>query len=251
MDVYWLELRQANVPDGNDWLSAGELARLDAMRFPKRRADWRLGRWTAKRALSAYLKASGKLPSLAEIEVRAAASGAPEAFLAAKPAGVTISLSHRNGTALCTIASSAAQLGCDLELIEPRSEAFVADYFTGEEQALVALSPAADQPQLLALLWSAKESALKALQEGLRLDTRSVTVSFGGTAELSSNGGERERRFDPTLRSPQPRDAWHPLQVRYMDGQIFHGWWQRTGDLLRTIVAAPSPVTPVALKIPS
>ena len=201
MDVYWLELRQADVPDGNDWLSAGELARLDAMRFPKRRADWRLGRWTAKRALSAYLKASGDLPPpLADMEVRAAASGAPEAFLAAKPAGVIISLSHRNGTALCTITPSAAQLGCDLELIEPRSEAFVADYFTGAEQALVAQSPAADRPQLLALLWSAKESALKALHEGLRLDTRSVTVSFGDAAELSSNVSERERRFDPALR---------------------------------------------------
>ena len=50
--------------------------------------------------------------------------------------------------------------------IEPRSDAFVADYFTIEEQALVARASAADRDRILALLWSGKESALKALREG-------------------------------------------------------------------------------------
>ena len=63
-------------------------------------------------------------------------------------------------------------LGCDLEVIEPRSEEFVADYFTTEEQKMVSQAPIADRSKLLALLWSAKESALKALREGLRFDTR-------------------------------------------------------------------------------
>jgi len=30
------------------------------------------------------------------------------------------------------------EIGCDLEVVEPRSDAFVADYFTSEEQALIA-----------------------------------------------------------------------------------------------------------------
>lgn len=38
-----------------------------------------------------------------------------------------------------------------------------------EEQELVARAPERDE--LVALLWSGKESALKALREGLRLDT--------------------------------------------------------------------------------
>ena len=52
---HWLEQTEADLPAANDWLSAGERLRLDGMRFAKRHADWRLGRWTAKRALAAYL----------------------------------------------------------------------------------------------------------------------------------------------------------------------------------------------------
>ena len=93
---------------------------------------------------------------------------------------------------------SGAELGCDLEIIEPRSDAFVADYFTTEEQALIARASAADRPRLLALLWSAKESALKALHEGLRLDTRCVIVS----------------PFDESF----DLNGWSPLRVRYTGG---------------------------------
>jgi 4'-phosphopantetheinyl transferase len=113
-------------------------------------------------------------------------------------------------------------LGCDLEVIEPRSDAFVSDYFTADERALVARAAWADQPRVVTLLWSAKESALKALGVGLRLDTRCVQVS-------PADG--------------QDTGFWYPMQVRH-DGQIFRGWWQSTGSLLRTLVAAPPPRTP-------
>src|SRR5271165_5117498 len=166
MEVYWFEQTEAEIPAENDWLSKGEVVRLDGMRFAKRRADWRLGRWTAKCAVAAYLDLPGDRPSLTDIEIRPASSGAPEVFVGNKPAAVSISLSHRSGIAACAVAPSGAALGCDLETIEPLSDAFVADYFTGEEQALVALAPAADRFRIVALVWSGKESALKALHEG-------------------------------------------------------------------------------------
>src|SRR5271167_4895888 len=152
MDVFWLEQSEADIPASDDWLSASERASLNAMRFPKRRADWRLGRWTAKRALSAYLNLPGDHQAFANIEVRPAASGAPEAFIANRPASAAISLSHCNGSALCAVAPSGTALGCDLELVEPRSNAFVADYFTAEEQDIVAQASAADGSYLPTLL---------------------------------------------------------------------------------------------------
>jgi 4'-phosphopantetheinyl transferase len=233
LDVYWLEQSEADVPKEDDWLSASEAVRLKSMRFAKRRADWRLGRWTAKRALALSLNMPRHPKALAGIEIRPAQSGAPEVFLANQPAWVTVSLSHRGGSAVCAVALSGAALGCDLEIIEPRSDAFMADYFTAEEQAWVAQESVADRSRLLALLWSGKESALKALREGLRLDTRCVTVSL--------------------VEAPQSGDAngWRPLHVRYGDGQTFHGWWQHTGDLLRTLVAAPPPGPPILLKATS
>jgi 4'-phosphopantetheinyl transferase len=249
MDVYWLEQREADLPPNDDWLSASEAAYLNAMRFPKRRADWRLGRWTAKRAASVYLNVPGDPPSLASIEVHPAASGAPEVFIADRPAAASLSLSHCNGNALCAVALFGAAVGCDLELVEPRSDAFVADYFTAEEQALVAQASAADRSFLTTLFWSAKESALKALHQGLRLDTRSVTVSRP-EGITTSKEDEDACAENPDKILPQHRSIWCPLEVRGTGGEVFHGWWQHTGNLLRTLVSVPAPSLPITLKIP-
>jgi 4'-phosphopantetheinyl transferase len=156
------------------------------------------------------------------LEIRAAISGEPEAYLDAAPLPVSISISHRAGVALCTVAPGGAEIGCDLELVEERSEAFVTDYFTVEEQALVARTPASERPLLLNLLWSAKESALKALHEGLRLDTRYVNVDI----DLSARGRDKT--------------AWEPLHVRLSNGGEFCGRWRQGGSTLRTIVARAS-----------
>jgi 4'-phosphopantetheinyl transferase len=230
MEVYWLEQTEADVPEESDWLTHAELIFLSRLRFAPRRAAWRLGRWTAKRALAAYLDYEGSPSTLARIEIRPASSGAPEVFFDNKPAPLAISLSHRHGRAFCALAPRvAAQLGCDVELIEAHSEAFVRDYFTAEEQALVARQPTANRQWLPVLLWSAKESALKALHEGLRLDTRSVIVN-------------------PTNVSPGP-PSWRPLEVRYTGGHLFHGWWQADGQMVRTIVSVPPPNRPIPLNV--
>jgi len=125
---------------------------------------------------------------------------------------------------MCAVVFSGTALGCDLEEVAPRSDAFVADYFTAEEQALVASCSPGDRPRVSTLIWSAKESALKALHTGLRLDTRSLIVTA------------RESAGD-----------WHPLQVRYQD-QLFLGWWQAADGFVRTIVSDSEPKAPIMLR---
>jgi 4'-phosphopantetheinyl transferase len=249
MDVYWLEQSEADVPLENDWLSARELACLNSLRFPKRRADWRLGRWTAKRALAAYCDVPSHSQSLVKIEIHPAPSGAPEVFFFSQPAPVTISLSHSAGTAMCAIARSSVSLGCDLEAIEPRARAFVTDYFVDEEQALIARLRADDRPQLVTLLWSAKESTLKALAVGLRLDTRCVTVSPDDA--LAGRFGDQKRYNDnPALAFRNYGfDGWRSLQACHAGAQVFRGWWLRDGNRLRTVVADPPPAPPILLEI--
>jgi 4'-phosphopantetheinyl transferase len=250
MDVYWLEQTEADVPAPNDWLGASESACLEKLRIPKRRADWRLGRWTAKRALSLCLNLPVHPHALSEIEIRPASSGAPEVFRGSNPAGVSISLSHRGGIAACAVTMCNAVLGCDLEIVEPRSDAFVADYFASDEQAMIARAPATDRSCLLALLWSAKESALKALREGLRLDIRSVVVSLDDTdLRKDKNEGACVGRQAKGARPPIAPNGWHPLRVSRCNDLVFNGWWQHTGELLRTVVAAPPPVSPILLEI--
>ena len=233
MKVYWTEQAAADVPGDDAWLSAAECARLDAMPIAKRRADWRLGRWTAKSAVAHYLRL-GAPQSFRRIELRPAPSGAPEVFLVNQPAPVAISLSHRAGTAACAVAGPGVALGCDLELIEPHSDAFIADFFTAEEQALLAGASVTKRNRLVALLWSAKESALKAVRVGLRADTRSVAVSPADSLMYRSG-----------------TQIWRPLHLQFTGGQFAEGWWQDDGNLLRTLVAAPPPAAPILLAITS
>jgi hypothetical protein len=75
------------------------------------------------------------------------------------------------------------------------------------------------------LVWSAKESALKALGEGLRLDTRAVEVTV------------------PAWVAGEPT-SWLPLSVRTPGGERFPGHWCTAGDFVWTLVAErgiPSP----------
>ena len=217
--VFWLEQRSRDVPAGNEWLAPSELSRLAAMRFVRRREDWRLGRWTAKHAVLAYLDLPGGLGELPEIEIRPSAGGAPEAFLAGRRAAVAISLSHRMGVGFCAVAPYGTMLGCDIEAVEPRGSGFVAAYFTPEEQDLIRHTPRPGQDELIALLWSAKESVLKALGVGLRRATTDVLVHPAGNA---------------------PPDTWGPLCAHTVEGGVFHGWHRDAGSLVRTVaVAAP------------
>jgi 4'-phosphopantetheinyl transferase len=251
MKVIWLEQSAGDVPTEENWLSAGELSLLSGMRIPKRRTDWQLGRWTAKHAVAAYLKLPSGAQTLATIEIRPTASGAPEVFFDNSLAKVSVSLSHRSGIGACAVAPSGTMLGCDLELIEPRSEAFVTDYFSADEQTMVARTLAADRPRVIALLWSAKESALKALRVGLRLDTRCVRVILdGGVPSVAE--AESETTASPSFPpSERTNEEWFPFHVWYAEDQVFHGWRQVSGELVRTLVAVPSSPPPIVVQMPS
>ena len=224
MEVQWLEQTAADVSADDAWLSTAERLLCGSMKLAKRRNDWSLGRWTAKHAVANYLGLALAPEALASIEIRPAASGAPEVFLNDQPAEVSISLSHSDGTAACAVAPAGAVTGCDLERIEPRSEAFIADYFTAEEQAMIAQAAPAERDRLVTVLWSAKESALKALRTGLRLDTRRVSVWLASPSQGS--------------------ESWSALTVRYAD-QLFQGWWRSSGGLARTMVSVPAAGPPI------
>ncbi len=235
MDVYWLEQRDADVPTQDQWLSSGEILALSRLRFARRRDDWRLGRWTAKRALAACFDLQRDLLSLAKIEIRAAASGAPAAFVFNQAAPVNISISHRAGSAMCAVALSGFDVGCDLEMIERRSNAFVADYFTAREQTLVERTLVEQRPLLVTLLWSAKESALKALRVGLRLSTNCLDVDLVGGLPLHTEPFRPDFAVVPVCHVNT--DGWRPLHVRYSGDRLFYGWWRHTGHMVRTVVS--------------
>jgi len=244
MEISWLEQFIADVPLDDEWLSVGEQLVLAGMKILKRRADWRLGRWAAKRAITAYLELPSDPRQLAAIEIRPAATGAPEVFFDNQPAGISISLSHRNGTGTCAVVSPGGVVGCDLELVEPRSDAFVGDYFTAEERGTIGCSSPEQRDCVVTVLWSAKESALKALRTGLRVDTRCVSACIHDgprhAVALGDNSG---------MRIALASREWLPLSVCYEEDQVLAGWWQCIDKLVRTVVSIPAAGPPIALSM--
>jgi 4'-phosphopantetheinyl transferase len=228
MDAYWLEQTEADVPAEDQWLSAEEMSCLAHLRFGKRRADWRLGRWTAKRAVASCLNLPSDVHSLEDIEIRPAPSGSPEVFLFNQSAAVSVSLSHRAGKALCVVGLSGLSLGCDLELVESRDHSFVTDFFTVNEQKLVESAPADKLPMLVTLLWSAKESALKALHVGLRLDTTSIEVGLTDSVWKLAEYSRQDGCAD-----------WSPMSLRYAGEHTLRGCWRCADNLVRTVVVSP------------
>lgn len=214
----------ASAPPADDaWLTPAEAAILGRFRFSKRAADWRLGRWVAKEAVAEALggEASGgsaHAPGRTGIEVLAGPGGGPRARILASGGWprVSVSLSHSAGTGFAVAAIGDARIGCDIEEIAPRSDGFVEDYFTAEEAAWVRAG--GDERDARAILvWSAKESALKALGEGLRMDTRRVVVEVERLARIAG-------------------DAWKALAVVTVTGESFAGWWRVAGGLAWTVV---------------
>jgi 4'-phosphopantetheinyl transferase len=221
----YLAAGMADVPTQDDWMSDAERRRLDGFRYTKRRDEVRLARWTAKRTLAVVLGLDEGPERLRSLVVRNASDGAPEAFHGERPLPLRISMTDRADWAVCIAARGTGEVGCDLELVEPRSHRFVADWFTPAEQRVVAERP--DQADLLAnLIWSAKESALKVMRTGLRRDTRSVEVD---------------------LRDDVSRDGWEALRVTSADGAVFDGWWQRFDQFVLTYAGEHPSGPPVSL----
>jgi 4'-phosphopantetheinyl transferase len=225
--AWWLARGEDQLPAAADWLSVAERGRAEAMRYAKRRTDFLLGRWTLKLAVAKALGWPDDAAALARIEGRNAPSGAPRLYIDGQRASHGVSLTDRAGCAVCLIADRTAALGCDVEIVEPRSDAFVRDYLTEAEQRLVDdAGPARDMAANL--VWSAKESALKVLTTGLRRDTRSVEVAV---AELSP-----------------PERTWSALRVRTAEGEVFPGWWRRSGVFLVTTCWPGGGPPPAALE---
>jgi 4'-phosphopantetheinyl transferase len=214
--VYWFTQKLSDLPQDNDWLSEVELVVLSGLRFEKRRNDWLLGRWTVKQAIRTYLvQPDFKLSS---VEIRAASDGAPEAFQSNGPLNISISISHAAQRSLCAVGPKDCAIGCDLEVLEPREDSLIHDYFTPEEMKLCFNTTSGNRTIVTNLIWSAKESMLKSLREGLRMDTRSVQVI--------PDFGYSEREW-------QPWTGLCPERSR-----TFYGWWRVEDGFVYTIASS-------------
>ncbi len=222
-DIYWtlVQAPQAPLDHPEEFLSSSELAKYASLRFPKRRQEWLLGRWAGKRlfqSLPAYQ--SWALP---QVDIHSMPDGAPFIVLPGLPGTPgCLTLSHCEQMALSAfIPGQAYHIGADLEKVELRSRAFVEDYFTKVERDLVDSFPADLRIKLVNLIWSAKESMLKALGVGLHWDTRRVEIwQVDGLYPVRPCNGD-----------------WQCMMLGDNEdtGRRWMGWWKSHGDFVLTL----------------
>lgn len=225
--VNWLACGEDEPPDSDHWLSARDRSRLAAMTYTKRYEEARLSRWTAHRAVALTVGLDDTVDELGLVEISNAPDGSPRASAPGAEA-LSISSTDRAGWAVTAVVEGQQPIGCDLEIVEPRSPAFVRDYFTQSEQRFVEQGPLG-RDVAANLIWSAKESALKVLRTGLRRDTRTVEV-----------------RLEEGLEG-----AWTSLTVVSQSAGPFAGWWRRFGPFLLTVASTVDLAPPISLVEPS
>ncbi len=213
-----------------DWLSPEEKTRFEAMRFPKRRAEWLLGRVTAKTLLTRCMpELSGFL--LNQLTIANHPEGAPFVKVDGQTLPIQLSISHREGMAAaaqCT--NPELGLGIDLEWVEDHPQSFYEDFFTAGEVNLLAAVPAERLAWSGTLIWSAKEAMLKALGKGLRLDTRTVEIT--GISRTTVDG-------------------WGSIEMRIANSRHddWYGVWRERGPFILTLAVRNAKNRPVFRRV--
>ena len=226
-----------------DILTPRERSQYDGFQFEKRRTDWLNGRVAAKRLIVAMVQARHGVeaapraveiatsPTGAPTPVNAIASGlpwvAPEARLP-----LELSISHSRGAAFAAAFwwerdVPGARIGADLEWVERRPPDLFDDYFTAEEHRYCGEAEG-DRDERATVVWSAKESTLKAAGLGLTVDTRAVTC-------LPSSGA--------VALTIEPSGPWQALSIAAappLSSSIARavGCWQLRDGFAFTVVVA-------------
>ena len=188
-----------------------------ALRFPKRRSEFRLGRWTAKKALALYLGRGRSADALRDDRDRPRARRRARSARR-RPAGRGLHHDDR-----------------------PR------------RPGGLPRGPARHRPRLRPRARRAAQRRLRRrLPDAGRAGgswPRPATAS--ATSSPTSSGAARSRRSRCCARAcaatraasrcrfPQAPtvDGWAPMSVRAVEGAVFPGWWQRFGAFVLTVAA--------------
>ncbi len=228
--IHWLTQSHTELPPtaaviaNGEYLNEEEHQRLLSLKTEKRRHDWLLGRWTAKRLLQTVIwEAHGVSLPLDLIAIGNDANGVPYCQPALDNCQWSISVSHSHGRAfVAVIEKPHASLGADMEYIQAHPASFAGAYFTEPEVALGRDLVGAKRAMWETAVWSAKEAVLKALHLGLSVDTRAISCLITPVDSLPQTWLPFTIRCDPA-RLPQPSP---PLT----------GWWRGEDGFVLTLV---------------
>ena len=155
--IYWMLVdTDQTVPEAQGALSGSELGKYSAFRFPKRRDEWLLGRWTAK-SLAHSLPGYQQYP-LDQIEILNTSEGAPFIQLAdgTRPESC-LTISHSGHLAMCALTTvEGLRMGADLRRSRraPKHSSWIISHRLNA--AWLNRRPPKTEREVVTLIWSAK-----------------------------------------------------------------------------------------------
>jgi phosphopantetheinyl transferase len=167
----------------------------------KRQLEWLAGRVAIKR-LFCLINTPGITP--ANLMVERETSGLPYLVAKGERANGRISISHNAGWVAVCQTDSDLRIGIDLEEIKSRDPAFLLDYFSRSEREQIMNGGLHTLDFRTNLIWSAKESVLKAISTGLGTDP--LKVEIDGLNSIEQKGG------------------WGVLSAGYQEDNIKTNW---------------------------
>jgi len=173
-DLLSLEHELAQRSDSS-WLSQTECERLDDIRSPRRRLEWRAGRWLVKKLIQEQIGDRAKSCVELCVESRdARGRGArPRVFVSGTLQPWQVSISHSPCSACAAVAiENSTSLGVDVTPKQPLPHSFSRMWFTNDERAWCE-----ERGQhARSLVWSLKESLYKSLDAAQPFAPRQLDV---------------------------------------------------------------------------
>jgi 4'-phosphopantetheinyl transferase len=221
-------------PDGV--LAPPERERWEQFKVAKRRHDWLMGRWTAKRLVQEYLSQScGARTALDDIVIDADPDGAPYVALAERGRlrrlTVSLSISHTGQLAFCALCDQPGlAVGADVERVEARDPSFAETFFSAREVDAWRAALPESRDLFITAIWGGKEAALKSLRVGLRADTRRVQCCIQQPMHRIGSWTPMAFMLDARLAPPMPFGLG--------------GWWRSIGEHVLALALLRVPPAP-------
>ncbi len=207
-DIHWVLTQAGPGLASGCYLTATEIQSGRRYRHPERHRQWMLGRATAK-----YLLMQRATPldlsiqASNDFEILRNPNGWPQLQdRHGRNLPVSLTISHRDELAFSAVCrDNLGNLGADIEIIAPKNASMLEDFYTPEERNWIQSQASPHQALTATLIWSAKESILKAIKTGLMENTKII-------------------RLIPNEDVSQPGNRWNQIQA-VIRQQTIPVWW--------------------------
>ncbi|MFP4229169.1 MAG: 4'-phosphopantetheinyl transferase family protein, partial [Salinivenus sp.] len=174
---------ETSIPRWRDWLSEEERGRLMSFGSDQRKEAFLAGRAVARRLLGAKMDVAP-----AKVPLRRAEDGAVDVV----GTDWHVSIAHSGPRALA--AAARHNVGGDVERIVPRDPEVARFLLRPDERDLLDTLPY-DRNRALLLVWTLKESVLKARRTGFRTSPKGLRLTVNAAAETATAIVEQTERW--------------------------------------------------------